>query len=166
MWPGIMLVPFDVLAAASFNRCARLCESRTKFDGCLCERIHRTHCFFGLNIMCHHLNHTQQGCNVRSRQLCLTIQPFGYLRARFKQQSAQNDETSPLKPRLPRTLCKPFAGMDVRTQLHNRVYFRSCSRACTRAAAISMMYFASHEPRFTPRRKSLDRLGGFGTSTA
>ena len=83
-----------------------------------------------------------------------------------KQLSTQNDGAPPLKPRLPRALFEPFAGMDDRTQFHTRVYFRSCSRACTRAAAVSMIYFASHEPRFTPRRKSVDRLGGFGTSSA
>jgi hypothetical protein len=163
------MVPVNARAAASDNRGARLCESRTNFDGRLCERIHHTHCVFSIEILVsHHLNHAQQGRNVRSRQFCLTIQPFWYLRARWKQQSAQNDKNPPLKPRLPRTLCKPFAGMGVRTQLHNRVYFRSCSRACIRAAAISMICFtiASQEPRFSPRRKRVDRLGGFVASTA
>jgi hypothetical protein len=38
-----LLIPVNALAAALFIRGARLCESGTVFDGCLCKRIHRNH---------------------------------------------------------------------------------------------------------------------------
>ena len=38
-----LLIPVNALAAALFIRGARLCESCTVFDGCLCKRIHRNH---------------------------------------------------------------------------------------------------------------------------
>ena len=55
----------------------------------------------------------------------------------------------PLKPRLPRALCGLFAGMDDRKQFHKRVFFRSCSRARSRAAsAAARNIISSHaEPR-------------------
>ena len=95
-WSSIMLhteilVLVDVLAAASVNRCARLFETRTEFDGCLCESIHRDHFL----VLRHDSRHSYQlnptGSSYANSPIAPNALLHGYLRARCKQQSVQSN---------------------------------------------------------------------------
>ena len=72
----------------------------------------------------------------------------------------------PLKPGLPRALCRSFAGMFDLTQLHNRVYFRSCSRARKRAATVNGFSYNFACPDIDLVARAQGVLGVSGTNRA